>query len=353
MAAIAGKVSWFGGANDPEDSGHTANGETTKTPGIAVYNHGTLGGYWRVKAPNGKTAVLKQTDIGPAPWTGRKIDVTYSALNKFGFNEHDFPTDSHFEAEYLGRKPPKEVAQTTASLPGLSRPTEKNSTPTDSLDKTAFRRAETDAEIGKLFAQNKEGDSSLFSGGVLTTKTPNPSEYQLPTSGVEPDVQTHTAGGALPNAHPQDEPKLAGIVAEANHIAEAKVPYLWGGGHGAKVLPNAKVTPLDCSGAVSAALGLNPKVSGEFEQWGAPGKGGHLTIYANSHHVLMEVNGKFWGTSASNPGGGAGWIKPGVITPEYLKQFTARHPSGEQMIASHPSGPVVQTPRGPVFVPHR
>lgn len=199
---LAGKVSWFGGPADSTDSGHTANGETTKTPGIAVYNHGTLNGYWRVKAPNGKTAVLKQTDIGPAPWTGRKIDVTYSALGKFGFNEHDFPTDSHFEAEYLGRKPPKEVAQATtrpAKLPGLAAQPE-------TLDKPAYEEAQKKAILGKLLSSEKgSSENPLFKTGLVTTKAPNPAEYQLPgrpeapiaKTPVEPSTGVHL-GKALP-----------------------------------------------------------------------------------------------------------------------------------------------------------
>src|SRR5438552_3604599 len=105
MTTLVGKTSWFGGPNDSTDSGHTASGGTTKEPGIAIYNKATLGGYWRVTTPNGRTAVLRQTDIGPAPWTGRKVDVTYSALGHLGYNEHNFPTDSTVHAEYLGKSP--------------------------------------------------------------------------------------------------------------------------------------------------------------------------------------------------------------------------------------------------------
>jgi hypothetical protein len=53
-----------------------------------------------------------------------------------------------------------------------------------------------------------------------------------------------------------------------------------------------------------------------------------VTIYANAKHVLMEINGHFWGTSATNPGGGAGWIPRSAISPQYLRNFTARHPAG-------------------------
>jgi hypothetical protein len=100
---VRGRISWFGGPNDPTDSGHTANGLTTATPGIAVYNQATLGGYWKVTAPNGRTRVIQQTDIGPAPWTGRLIDFTYSALNLFGYSEGNFPTNATASAVYLGK----------------------------------------------------------------------------------------------------------------------------------------------------------------------------------------------------------------------------------------------------------
>jgi hypothetical protein len=39
----------------------------------------------------------------------------------------------------------------------------------------------------------------------------------------------------------------------------------------------------------------------------------------------MKINGHFFGTSAANPQGGAGWIPQEHVSPEYLKGFTARH----------------------------
>lgn len=211
---LAGKVSWFGGPGDPTDSGHTANGETTKTPGIAVYNHGTLGGYWRVKAPNGKTVVLKQTDIGPAPWTGRKIDVTYSALNKFGFNEGNFPTDAQFQAEYLGRTAPKEgQAQlprrpAAAQAPALPAP---NKT-TETLDLPAFEKARKASVVGKLIAST-EGtkNNPLFATGLLSTKAPNPAEYQITQTEPATPVRGEPAAPRAP-ASRQGGGKLGGFL---------------------------------------------------------------------------------------------------------------------------------------------
>jgi hypothetical protein len=107
---LKGKVSWFGGPKDSTDSGHTALGLTTATPGIAVYDQSTLGGYWKVTTANGRSHVIRQTDIGPAPWTGRVVDITYSALDLFGYSEGNFPTDSAVTAIYLGKD--KQSAET-------------------------------------------------------------------------------------------------------------------------------------------------------------------------------------------------------------------------------------------------
>jgi hypothetical protein len=116
-------------------------------------------------------------------------------------------------------------------------------------------------------------------------------------------------------------------VKRANQLDKAHMPYLWGGGHGSNPVNPDKPTPVDCSGAVSAVLGVDPRVSGQFESWGRAGEGGKkgVTIYANDHHVLMKINGHFFGTSSTNPGGGAGWIPQSAISRDYLKNFTARH----------------------------
>jgi len=118
---ITGKTSWFGGPNDPSAQGTPASGIPITTPGIAVYNRATLGGWWRVKFPNGKTVDLRQTDLGPAPFTGRAVDVTYSALGAAGYNEQNFPTDGTVTATYLGKttsgQPP---AAAVAATPGTA-----------------------------------------------------------------------------------------------------------------------------------------------------------------------------------------------------------------------------------------
>jgi hypothetical protein len=121
-------------------------------------------------------------------------------------------------------------------------------------------------------------------------------------------VQRFAAGG-----------QVAKMIATANAIDHHHYPYLWGGGH-----TDAFAGPYDCSGAVSAiahSAGLlaHPMVAADFMRWGQPGPG-EVTTYASPGHVYMSIDGKFFGTSNANPGGGAGWF-PGGPRPG----FTVRH----------------------------
>jgi cell wall-associated NlpC family hydrolase len=116
-------------------------------------------------------------------------------------------------------------------------------------------------------------------------------------------------------------PIVRDLIRAANVIA--KTPYLWGGGHG-----SWSAVGYDCSGSVSFALagaGLldAPLTSGELAQWGAPGPGRWITIYANSGHVFMEVAGLRFDTGALS-GSGTRWQDGGRDT----SGFTARHPGG-------------------------
>jgi hypothetical protein len=99
-----GKISWFGGPDDPSSGPTTASGLSITYPGVAVYRDDTIGGWWRVHMGN-KTFDIQQTDKGPAPWTGRVMDFTYTAVRALGYTEQNFPTDSRISAVYLGRHP--------------------------------------------------------------------------------------------------------------------------------------------------------------------------------------------------------------------------------------------------------
>jgi hypothetical protein len=116
------------------------------------------------------------------------------------------------------------------------------------------------------------------------------------------------------------------VTARAATIDAKRLPYRWGGGHAGKVDPakagrwTARARCRRCWGSTRGCRGLQ-----ELRVGGAcAGREGHHDL-RERRHVLMEINGHFFGTSASNPGGGAGWIPRSAISSEYLKNFTARH----------------------------
>lgn len=139
---------------------------------------------------------------------------------------------------------------------------------------------------------------------------------------------------------------MSAMIAEANKFEDRHFPYVLGGGHG-----SFGIQPVDCSGAVSDVLhaaGLlgAPMVSGALASWGEPGKG-PLTVYANPAHTVMSLDGEFFGTSGSNPGGGAGWIEGG-FDAGYLSAFAARTMDVAGAAASHIARLILKGPKGPL-----
>jgi cell wall-associated NlpC family hydrolase len=115
---------------------------------------------------------------------------------------------------------------------------------------------------------------------------------------------------------------VARVIAGGNAIAD--FPYVFGGGHGSFV-DNA----YDCSGSVSYALaagGLlsSPLVSGDLAQWGEPGPGRWITIYANAGHTFMDVDGMWFDTAGRSGPYASRWL---VATPP-LEGYAVRHPQG-------------------------
>ena len=101
---------------------------------------------------------------------------------------------------------------------------------------------------------------------------------------------------------PEDAPEPVKRVIQAGN-AISKLPYKWGGGHGAW-----RDTGYDCSGSVSFALagaGLlrSPLASGPFMKWGDAGQGEWITIYANPGHIFMVVAGLRFDTSGRGRAG--------------------------------------------------
>ena len=101
------------------------------------------------------------------------------------------------------------------------------------------------------------------------------------------------------------------------------MPYKYGGGHG-----KWDDTGYDCSGSVSYALhgaGLleDAMPSGDFVDWGDPGPGQWVTIYAHSGHMFMVVAGLRFDTSGRTRNN-TRWQADMRSTSGY----TVRHPPG-------------------------
>ena len=133
-------------------------------------------------------------------------------------------------------------------------------------------------------------------------------------------------------AAPASAPEaVKGIIAAGNQIVGK--PYEYGGGHG---LPLDQVAPTyDCSSSVEHLLyggRLLPvtfdEASSYFEDWGAPGPGKWVTIYASADHIFMYVAGLRWDThNAAGPDDGS----PGIGWHPLVREsvgFVVRHPVG-------------------------
>ena len=114
---------------------------------------------------------------------------------------------------------------------------------------------------------------------------------------------------------------LQRVIAAANRIAGK--PYRYGGGH-----RSFNDSGYDCSGSISYALhggGLlrSPLDSSGFMSYGAPGRGRHITIYANAGHAYMVIDGRRFDTSAIGETG---------------SRWTSTHRSSQGYVARHPPG---------------
>ncbi len=138
----------------------------------------------------------------------------------------------------------------------------------------------------------------------------------------------HSSEGASQSSEGGGESSSSGgssivdqVIAAGDEIATR--PYVWGGGHGSFTSEG-----YDCSGSVSYALhggGLlsSPEDSTGLESYGDPGPGRFITIYANSEHAFMVVDGKRFDTVALAETG-TRWS--GSMTS--TAGFVARHPAG-------------------------
>jgi peptidoglycan hydrolase-like protein with peptidoglycan-binding domain len=142
-------------------------------------------------------------------------------------------------------------------------------------------------------------------------------------------AQIHSDGTA--SAASNAPPVVNALVAAANQIINTS--YCYAGGHG-----SWKSSCYDCSGSVSYALhGAHllsvAEDSTQLENYGAPGKGRWITIYADSSHTFLVVNGRAFDTA--NYGGPN---RPGGTGPRWRTNATGNLADGGHYIVRHPPG---------------
>lgn len=76
----------------------TASGLPSNIPGIALPSRAGLGKQFKITTPDGRSFMALQTDVGPAAWTGRGIDINQPLALQMGYGRN-FPTDAIFQWE--------------------------------------------------------------------------------------------------------------------------------------------------------------------------------------------------------------------------------------------------------------
>lgn len=127
----SGKGSWysqFSGKYEWEDKADKPNsaklGVTDDLQGISFYDWSTGGEWFEVEAPNGVRSIEQQTDLGPNPRTGKKIDISAAAAERFGYTPRNFPTGEVFrwrrisDPPSVASLPKKEQARMYAAMRG-------------------------------------------------------------------------------------------------------------------------------------------------------------------------------------------------------------------------------------------
>ena len=191
----------------------------------------------------------------------------------------------------------------------------------ESVDPDAVRRAEQKASKSQARAVKLEGagaEKTYDDGEGISPGAPTDDEVKADLKEARSELrkfkkllsttaylQTGPRARVLKDGTavaPEDAPEPVKRVIQAGN-AISKLPYKWGGGHGAW-----RDTGYDCSGSVSFALagaGLlrSPLASGPFMKWGDAGQGEWITIYANPGHIFMVVAGLRFDTSGRGRAG--------------------------------------------------
>jgi peptidoglycan hydrolase-like protein with peptidoglycan-binding domain len=159
--------------------------------------------------------------------------------------------------------------------------------------------ASTEKAVKKFeTAQTRTVDGMMDAADIDALRTlageDDPGAGTMPTQ-LAPGDTAQIGSDGLAIAPASAPPQVQAIIAAGNQIASK--PYKYGGGHG-----KWNDSGYDCSGSVSYALhgaGLleDAMPSGDFTDWGDPGPGQWVTLYAKSSHMFMVVAGIRFDTS--------------------------------------------------------
>jgi Putative peptidoglycan binding domain len=204
-------------------------------------------------------------------------------------------------------------------------------------------RTSVDGQYGRMTRRSVrrwESRSSLRRNGRMSTRDEAILRGQVKNGENVFDLQSGDGGASAPVLVAPAGPKAAlgadghavapasappavkAVIAAANRIVGK--PYKYGGGHG-----QWNDTGYDCSGSDSYALhggGLlsRPMTSGDFESYGAAGRGAWITVYGSGGHSFLVVAGLRFDTG----------YHPGPSGPQWSTRmrpsdgYVARHPVG-------------------------
>jgi peptidoglycan hydrolase-like protein with peptidoglycan-binding domain len=240
-----------------------------------------------------------QQRLGIDPVDGSYGAVTEQAVSQFqsthGLQANGVVGDATRRALGLGPGPTlhPEAAATEAPAPAVA-------APTATQERTAS-------------PNNAVHDTGGVPMGPAQTHPVAPTHVTTPTTETVPSSTQSGPTGSVQSG-------IQRMVAAGNRIATR--PYVYGGGHG-----SFNSRGYDCSGSVSyvlhaAGLLRSPEDSTELESYGRAGPGRYVTIYANSGHAFMTIQGRRFDTVAQGQTGSR-WSKHMVSTGG----FVARHPT--------------------------
>jgi peptidoglycan hydrolase-like protein with peptidoglycan-binding domain len=188
--------------------------------------------------------------------------------------------------------------------------------------RTLKRAVKSGTMAGAVSLRTTQATTTASAAGTVAPGT-TPAQANQTTGQIAPPPPGAATIGADGLAiAPAGAPAAIVAIIQAGNVI-AHMPYRFGGGH-----QSWQDTGYDCSGSVSYALhgaGLvdAPLASYDFYNWGDPGPGQWVTIYAKDSHAYMVVAGLRYDTAASK-GGGSRWTTASRAPDGYV----ARHPAG-------------------------